>query len=123
MHNPKILWIGAISLAVGLAACSSGNPPPQTEEDLHAIGPDAAEVGHPHVFLCANDERLLVDFGADGLSLGIRQPAGKPPLVLTAAAQGAVFRGAGIQAILQGQRLKISAVGGPTRTCMRQTKG
>lgn len=123
MHDPIIHWTVAISLSVALAACSSGKPQAQTEEDLHAIGPDAAEVGHPHVFLCADDYQVLVDFGDDGLSLRIRQPAGKKPLVLTAPSQGASFRGGGLQATLRGQRLKIGMADGPVRTCVRQTKG
>lgn len=112
-----------IALPLALAACSSGKPQAPTEEDLHSIGPDAAEVGHPHVFLCPGDERLLVDFGQDGLSLRIRRPAGNRPLILAAPSQGAAFRGGGLQATFRGQRLTIGMAAGPMRTCVRQTKG
>jgi hypothetical protein len=109
-----------ISLA---AACSPGPPPAQSEEDLHAIGPDATEAGHPHVFLCAGNERLLVDFGAEGLRLQIRRPEGAPPLTLSAPAQGLPFRGSGVEATMQGQRLQIVSADGSRRTCRRETKG
>jgi hypothetical protein len=123
MHKMMRQWLAATWLLIALAACSSGKPQAQTEEDLHEIGPDAAEIGHPHVFLCSSMERLLVDFGADGLSLRIRRPHGGTPLVLTAPTQGSVFQGAELQATFKGQELQVAAKTGAVRTCRRQTKG
>jgi hypothetical protein len=118
-----ISWPVLGALPLGLAACSSGAPPTQTEEDLHAIGPNASQLAHPHLFLCADRERMLVDFGDDGLSLRIRQPADRPPIVLTAPAQGAAFRGAGLNAIFKGQELRMIGKDGSVRICLRQSKG
>lgn len=115
-------WWAAFATLV-LAGCSSGQPRTQSEEELHAIGPNGLDVGHPHVFLCPNTERLLVDFGRDGLSLRIRQPEGRPSIILFAPAQGTAFRGGGLQVRLNGRELRIVASNGPVRTCLRQTKG
>jgi hypothetical protein len=112
------IWLPAL-----LAACAPGAPQGQSEEDLHAIGPDATEAGHPHVFLCPARERLLVDFGAEGLRLQIRRAEGAPALTLTAPTQGMPFRGPGMKATMVGQKLRIVSADGSSRTCVRQTKG
>lgn len=119
----NLQWLVLAMTSSALAACAPDKPQPQTEEELHAIGPNAREVGHPHVFLCPGKERLLVDFGADGLRLQIRQPEGAPPLTLTAPAQGMPFQGSRARGILEGQKLRITNPDGSERTCVRQTQG
>lgn len=118
-----VIAISTFGAVLALPACSSEQPQrAPTEQEIHADDFGTGGVRGRHVFVCDDGSRLLVDYKEQGLTLEIREPEGRRPLLLTAPAQGLQYQGdAGTVTIMTGG-LRFEPIKGPARTCKRQTR-
>ncbi len=116
------LLLSAFAVAAVAGCTDNKEPPPPTEQEIHAgdSGVASGELGR-HPYVCDDGSRLLIDFKDEGLQLVLRDGADAAPITLTAPTQGLQYVGDRISATLAGANLTVQRANGRPRTCQRET--